>query len=103
MGLLKSGKWTTIVGHAGNLVEFTLMFTQALNTKLMYRKLLPGLIALLFAVSAWSAPRPNILLVYMDDVGPAWLPPYAHRLTEEDVEEFVVNYYDEQRKHTFFH
>ncbi len=67
----------------------------------MYRKLLPGLIALLFAVSAWSAPRPNILLVYMDDVGPAWLPPYAHRLTEEDVEEFVVNYYDEQRSTLF--
>ena len=63
----------------------------------MYRRLLAGLVALFVTFSAWSADRPNILLVYMDDVGKAWLPPYAERLSEEDVEAFVVNYYAHAR------
>jgi len=44
-----------------------------------------------------GADRPNVVLILIDDVGTGWLPPYAERLTEADVEDVIVEDYSRKR------
>lgn len=46
---------------------------------------------------AMGAGRPNIVLVLLDDVGTGWIPPYADRLTVDDVTPEIVGVYSEKR------
>ena len=64
---------------------------------------------LVSATPANSAPtpttsRPNVILINIDDLGPAWLPPYAKRLKPSDIEPVICQLYAEQaakKKETF--
>jgi uncharacterized sulfatase len=42
---------------------------------------------------AVAAEPPNIIVVNVDDIGPAWLPPYARKLTPADIEQKTANEY----------
>ena len=44
-----------------------------------------------------NAEPPNIIVVNIDDLGPAWLPPYARRLKPSDVEEVICQKYAKER------
>ena len=41
---------------------------------------------------------PNIIVVNLDDIGPAWFPPYARRIQTSDVETKICNEYASIRK-----
>lgn len=43
-------------------------------------------------------PKMNVIVVVIDDVGPAWLPPYAKSIKAEDMEPAVVEAYSLQSK-----
>ncbi len=45
--------------------------------------------------TSWS--RPNVLVVLIDDVGTGWIPPYAERLTPDDIEPEIVAAYQNNR------
>ena len=50
----------------------------------------------LVAISV-SGAKPNVVLIMIDDVGTGWIPPYADRLTPEDVEPLIVENYAGKR------
>ena len=56
------------------------------------KPLFPILFALLSTISV-EAEKPNIVLVLLDDVGTGWVPPYAERLSPEDIEDVVLAEY----------
>ena len=43
------------------------------------------------------AARPNVIVINIDDLSPAWLPPYAKRLKPDDVEEVICKIYAKNR------
>ena len=45
-----------------------------------------------------AAEQPNIIVVNIDDIGPAWLPPYAKRLKVDDIEVKTAKEYGEIHK-----
>ena len=49
------------------------------------------------AETATTTERPNIVLILIDDVGVGWIPPYAERLTPEDMDQDVLHLYE--RRH----
>jgi uncharacterized sulfatase len=53
------------------------------------------------AINAAAAPvqteKPNIIMVLLDDVGTGWIPPYAERLTPEQLEPEILADYAKQR------
>ena len=58
-------------------------------------------LAFLFFVSALSghAAQPNIILILIDDIGTGWIPPYADRLSPDDIEDDILQRYIEVRGH----
>ncbi len=44
--------------------------------------------------------KPNVLFVLIDDIGPAWLPPYARQISEDDLEPEIVEFYQQIRGKT---
>jgi len=57
--------------------------------------------AFLFSLSAFSlcAQRPNVIVILIDDVGLGWIPPYAERLTAEDIEPEILARYTKVHGH----
>jgi uncharacterized sulfatase len=50
-------------------------------------------------LKAVAAPEPpNVIVVNLDDIGPAWFPPYARQTKPEDVEEKICKEYAEMHK-----
>jgi uncharacterized sulfatase len=51
-----------------------------------------------FCQSQSQQRKPNVIVVFIDDVGPAWITPYAKRLKATDVEPEIVEAYQEKQK-----
>ncbi len=54
---------------------------------------------LLALSSAFVSAAPNVVLVLIDDVGTGWVPPYARRLTPEDLEPDILAAYRKAHGH----
>lgn len=67
--------------------------------KILKRACLTSVGIILFGV-IYGQPKPklNVLVVVIDDIGSAWLPPYAKHLKPEDMEPAVVKFYAKQQK-----
>lgn len=50
-----------------------------------------------FSNPAETKKKPNVLFVLIDDIGPAWLPPYARQLDPKDFEEEIIEYYKKNK------
>ena len=50
-----------------------------------------------FSKAGENVQQPNIIVVNIDDLGPAWLPPYARRLKPSDVEEVICQKYAKEK------
>ena len=60
--------------------------------------LITALLAPLYAATPEQvAQPPNVIVVNIDDLGPAWLPPYAGKLKPSDVEEVICQNYAKRR------
>jgi uncharacterized sulfatase len=49
------------------------------------------------AAQALAATPPNIVMILIDDVGTGWIPPYADRLTPDDLEPEILNFHAQKR------
>jgi uncharacterized sulfatase len=50
-----------------------------------------------FADESPTGPLPNIVLILLDDVGTGWIPPYADRLTPDDMDPEILASYENER------
>lgn len=62
-------------------------------------KIIFTFILTLFAGSylSFSSTQPNVILIMVDDVGTGWVPPYAERLTIDDLEPEIIADYQSKR------
>jgi uncharacterized sulfatase len=67
--------------------------------KFLKNTLIAGaMVSLQFPVSSQTKPKMNVVVVVIDDIGPAWLPPYAKSLKASDMEQAAVDAYSKQQK-----
>ncbi|RZJ71866.1 MAG: hypothetical protein EOO47_22730 [Flavobacterium sp.] len=72
--------------------------------KIYYKLCLALLISLTYnnLCAQTKAAKPNVIFIVIDDIGTAWLPPYAKNLKPDDVEDVVAKAYQEQQKSKVF-
>ena len=51
-----------------------------------------------FCFSQKKQTQPNVIFVIIDDLGSAWIPPYAKNIEAGDVEEVIINEYKKKQK-----
>lgn len=56
-------------------------------------KLIASIAGLLLSLALLPAAQPNIILVLLDDIGTGWVPPYAERLSPDDIEPEIFERY----------
>lgn len=77
------------------------IFTHQLGIKRTVLLALSGLMGLAPVAQASlkkKEQKPNVVFVLIDDVGPAWIQPYAKRLSASDVETEIIDAYQKKQK-----
>ncbi len=60
---------------------------------IVFASVLCSLLAISALADVTAAQPPNVIVVNLDDIGPAWFPPYAREIQPQDVEEKICKEY----------